>query len=48
MYISAITLGLIGLASEGQTLSGIYQQLRDFRAKDKKDTNDDGKKAGKA
>ena len=35
MYISAITLGLIGLASEGQTLSGIYQQLRDFRAKEK-------------
>lgn len=33
MYISAITLGLIGLASEGQTLSGIYQQLKDFRAK---------------
>ena len=33
MYISGITLGLIGLASEGQTLSGIYQQLKDFRAK---------------
>jgi glycosyltransferase 2 family protein len=33
MYISAITLGLIGLASEGQTLSGIYQQLKDFRAR---------------
>ena len=33
MYISAITLGLIGLASEGETLSGIYQQLKDFRAK---------------
>jgi glycosyltransferase 2 family protein len=33
MYISAITLGLIGLASEGQTLSGIYQQLKEFRAK---------------
>jgi uncharacterized protein (TIRG00374 family) len=47
MYISAITLGLIGLASEGQTLSGIYQQLRDFRAKDKKDTNDDGEEGGK-
>jgi len=37
MYISAITLGLIGLASEGQTLSGIYQQLRDFRAKEKQE-----------
>jgi uncharacterized protein (TIRG00374 family) len=33
MYVSAITVGLIGLASEGQTLSGIYQQLKDFRAK---------------
>ena len=33
MYISAITFGLIGLASEGQTLSGIYQQLKDFRAR---------------
>lgn len=33
MYISGITLGLIGLASEGQTLSGIYQQLKDFRTK---------------
>jgi uncharacterized protein (TIRG00374 family) len=37
MYISAITLGLIGLASEGQTLSGIYQQLREFRAKEKQE-----------
>ena len=35
MYFSAITIGLIGLSSEGQTLSGIYQQLRDFRAKEK-------------
>jgi len=35
MYLPAITFGLIGLASEGQTLSGIYQQLRDFRAKEK-------------
>jgi uncharacterized protein (TIRG00374 family) len=33
MYLSAISLGLIGLASEGQTLSGIYQQLKDFRAR---------------
>jgi uncharacterized protein (TIRG00374 family) len=33
MYISAIVLGLIGLSSEGQTLSGIYQQLKEFRAK---------------
>jgi glycosyltransferase 2 family protein len=35
LYIGAITFGLIGLASEGQTLSGIYQQLKDFRAKDR-------------
>ena len=34
-YIPSIVLGLIGLASEGETLSGIYQQLRDFRAKEK-------------
>lgn len=35
MYIGAIAFGAIGLASEGQTLSGIYQQLKDFRARDK-------------
>jgi len=35
MYISALTIGLIGLSSEGETLAGIYQQLKDFRAKDK-------------
>jgi len=35
LYISSLTVGFIGLASEGQTLSGIYQQLKDFRAKDK-------------
>jgi len=35
LYISALTIGFIGLASEGQTLSGIYQQLRDFRARDR-------------
>lgn len=33
LYIGALVFGLIGLASEGQTLSGIYQQLKDFRAK---------------
>ena len=33
LYISSLVVGFIGLASEGQTLSGIYQQLRDFRAK---------------
>ena len=31
MYISAIVFGLIGLSSEGQTLSGLYQDLKDFR-----------------
>lgn len=34
-YLASITLGLIGLSNEGQTLSGIYQQLKDFRAKDR-------------
>ena len=33
LYISSLTVGFIGLASEGETLSGIYQQLKDFRAK---------------
>jgi len=33
MYFAAITFGLIGLASEGQTLSGIYQQLKEFSAR---------------
>lgn len=34
LYLASLTIGFIGLASEGQTLSGIYQQLKDFRAKD--------------
>jgi uncharacterized protein (TIRG00374 family) len=34
-YIPSIVLGLIGLSSEGETLSGVYQQLRDFRVKEK-------------
>jgi uncharacterized protein (TIRG00374 family) len=33
-YIPSIVIGLIGLSNEGETLSGIYQQLRDFRAKE--------------
>ena len=37
LYISSLTIGFIGLASEGETLSGIYQQLQEFRAK--KSTN---------
>ena len=35
LYISSLTVGFIGLASEGETLSGVYQQLKDFRAKQK-------------
>ncbi len=34
LYIASLTIGFIGLASEGQTLSGIYRQLREFRAKE--------------
>ena len=34
-YVSTTIIGVIGLANEGQTLSGIYQQLKDFRAKEK-------------
>jgi hypothetical protein len=37
MYLAAIVFGLLGLASEGQTLSGIYQDLRDFRSRRKDD-----------
>lgn len=33
-YVSTTIVGVIGLASEGQTLSGIYQQLREFRTKE--------------
>jgi uncharacterized protein (TIRG00374 family) len=33
LYLGALFFGLIGLANEGQTLSGIYQQLKDFRAR---------------
>ncbi|MEW6401229.1 MAG: lysylphosphatidylglycerol synthase transmembrane domain-containing protein [Chloroflexota bacterium] len=31
-YLNSGVVGGLGLASEGQTLSGIYQQLRNFRA----------------
>lgn len=34
-YIGTIPVGLIGLSLEGQTLSGLYQQLREFRVKEK-------------
>ena len=33
-YLSTSIVGVIGLTSEGQTLSGIYQQLKDFRSKE--------------
>jgi hypothetical protein len=32
-YINSGVIGGIGLAREGQTLSGIYEQLRKLRAK---------------
>jgi uncharacterized protein (TIRG00374 family) len=32
-YINSGVIGSIGLAREGQTLSGVYQQLKNFRAK---------------
>lgn len=32
-YINSGVIGLIGLSSEGQTLSGVYQQLLNFRKK---------------
>ncbi len=34
-YFSTTIVGAIGMANEGQTLSGIYQQLREFRVKEK-------------
>jgi hypothetical protein len=34
-YLSTTIIGVIGLASEGETLSGIYQQLKEFRTKGK-------------
>lgn len=33
-YINSITVGAIGLSREGQTLSGVYQQLMSFRNKE--------------
>lgn len=35
-YLNSGVLGFIGLAREGQTLSGIYQQLMNFRTKKEK------------
>ena len=33
-YLSTSIVGVIGLTSEGQTLSGVYQELRNFRSKE--------------
>lgn len=34
-YLNSTVVGVIGLVSEGQTLSGVYQQLMNFRNKEK-------------
>ena len=34
-YLNSTVIGMIGLASEGQTLSGVYKQLMNFRNKEK-------------
>jgi uncharacterized membrane protein YbhN (UPF0104 family) len=34
-YLSATVIGVIGLSREGQTLSGVYRQLQEFRGKTK-------------
>jgi glycosyltransferase 2 family protein len=34
-YLSATVIGVIGLSREGQTLSSVYRQLREFRGKNK-------------
>lgn len=39
-YFSTIVVGLIGLSHEGETLSGIYQELRDYRSKNNQDDGD--------
>jgi uncharacterized membrane protein YbhN (UPF0104 family) len=36
-YLNSGVIGLIGLSSEGQTLSGVYQQLLNFRKKQEGD-----------
>lgn len=41
-YIPSIVIGLIGLSREGQTLSGVYQQLKGLRAKDRQSQNIEG------
>jgi uncharacterized protein (TIRG00374 family) len=39
-YINSAVIGGIGLMREGQTLSGIYQQLMNFRIKEKVDSTE--------
>ena len=34
-YLNSTVIGVLGLLSEGQTLSGVYQQLMSFRNKEK-------------
>ncbi|KAA0260291.1 MAG: UPF0104 family protein, partial [Chloroflexi bacterium] len=34
-YLNSTVIGMLGLASEGQTLSGVYRQLMNFRNKEK-------------
>ncbi|MBI2330687.1 MAG: flippase-like domain-containing protein [Chloroflexi bacterium] len=34
-YLNSTVIGMIGLTSEGQTLSGVYKQLMNFRNKEK-------------
>jgi len=36
-YLNSTVIGVLGLLSEGQTLSGVYQQLMSFRNKEKND-----------
>lgn len=38
-YLNSTIIGTIGLLSEGQTLSGVYQQLMNFRNKEKAEEN---------
>ncbi len=41
-YLNSGVIGFIGLASEGQTLSGIYQDLVNFRSKAKIEVDENG------
>ena len=34
-YLNSTVIGMLGLSSEGQTLSGVYKQLMNFRNKEK-------------